>query len=87
MRQLLFLCPCSNLTVYRQSFFAQPLCASLSCLQYSISFGNKKPDDVDRYYIVFLSNLIEEVTELLKVESVQAVLGATSPAVEPHLRP
>ena len=58
--QLLFLCPCSNLTVYRRSFFAQPLCASLSCLQYGISFGNKKPDNVDRDYIVLLSNLIEE---------------------------
>ena len=34
--QLLFLCPCSNLTVYRRSFFAHPLCASLSCLQYGI---------------------------------------------------
>ena len=58
--QLLFLCPCSNLTVYRRSFFAHPLCASLSCLQYGISFGNKKPDNVDRDYIVLLSNLIEE---------------------------
>ena len=48
--QLLFLCPCSNLTVYRRLFFAHPLCASLSCLQYGISFGNKKPDNVDRYY-------------------------------------
>ena len=34
--QLLFLCPCSNLTVYRRLFFAHPLCASLSCLQYGI---------------------------------------------------
>ena len=50
--QLLFLCPCSNLTVYRRSFFAHPLCASLSCLQNGISFGNKKPDNVDRDYIV-----------------------------------
>ena len=34
----------------------------LSCLQYGISFGDKKPDNVDRYYIVLLSNLIEEGT-------------------------
>ena len=54
--QLLFLCPCSNLTVYRRSFFAHPLCASLSCLQYGISFGNKKPDNVDRDYIVRASS-------------------------------
>ena len=60
---LLFLCPCSNLTVYRRSFVAHLLCASLSCLQYSISFGNKKPDNVDRDYIVLLSNLIEEGTD------------------------
>ena len=66
--QLLFLCPCSNLTVYRRLFFAHPLCASLSCLQYGISFGNKKPDNVDRYYIVLLSNLIEEGTVQCIVE-------------------
>ena len=42
--------------------FAHPLCASLSCLQYGISFGNKNPDNVDRDYIVLLSNLIEEGT-------------------------
>ena len=66
--QLLFLYPCSNLTVYRRSFFAQPLCASLSCLQYGISFGNKKPDNVDRDYIVLLSNLIEEGTVQCIVE-------------------
>ena len=52
--QLLFLCPCSNLTVYRRSFFAHPLCDSLSCLQYGISFGNKKPDHVGRAYLVYL---------------------------------
>ena len=63
-----FLCPCSNLTVYRRLFFAHPLCASLSCLQYGISFGNKKPDNVDRYYIVLLSNLIEEGTVQCIVE-------------------
>ena len=34
--QLLFLCPCSNLTVYKGSIFDHPLCASLSCLQYGI---------------------------------------------------
>ena len=66
--QLLFLCPCSNLTVYRRSFFAQPLCASLSCLQYGISFGNKKPHNVDGDYIVLLSNLIEEDTVQCIVE-------------------
>ena len=38
-------------------FFAHPLCASLSCLQYGISFGNMKPDNVDRDYIVLLSNI------------------------------
>ena len=27
---------------------------------YGISFGNKKPDNVDRDYIVLLSNFIEE---------------------------
>ena len=66
--QLLFLCPCSNLTVYRRLFFGHPLCASLSCLQYGISFGNKKPDNVDRDYIVLLSNLIEEGTVQCIVE-------------------
>ena len=30
---------------------------------------------------------IEVTAELLKVASAQAALGATSPAVEPHLRP
>ena len=60
--QLLFLCSCSNLTVFRRSFVAHPLCASLSCLQYGIPFGNKKPDNGDRDYIVLLSNLIEEGT-------------------------
>ena len=30
--------------------------------EYGISFGNKKPDDVDWDYIVLLSNLIEEGT-------------------------
>ena len=59
---------CSNLTVYRRLFFAHPLCASLSCLQYGISFGNKKPDNVDRDYIVLLSNLIEEGTVQCIVE-------------------
>ena len=34
----------------------------LSCLQYGISFGNKKPANVERDYIVLLSNLIEEGT-------------------------
>ena len=34
--QLLFLCPCSNLTVYKGAIFDHPLCASLSCLQYGI---------------------------------------------------
>ena len=29
-------------------------------IQYAISFGNKKSDNVDRDYIVLLSNLIEE---------------------------
>ena len=53
---------------YRISFFAHPLCASLSCLQYGISFGNKKPDNVDRDYIVLLSNLIEEGTVQCIVE-------------------
>ena len=62
LNKFLFLGPCSNLTVYRRSFFAHPLCASPSCLQYSISFGNKKPDNFDRDYIVLLSNLIEEGT-------------------------
>ena len=57
-----------NLTVYRRSFFAHPLCASLSCLQYGISFGNKKPDNVDGDYIVLLSNLIEEGTVQCIVE-------------------
>ena len=66
--QLLFLCPCSNLTVYKESIFDHPLCASLSCLQYGISFGNKKPDNVDRDYIVLLSNLIEEGTVQCIVE-------------------
>ena len=66
--QLLFLCPCSNLTVYKGSIFDHPLCASLSCLQYGISFGNKKPDNVDWDYIVLLSNLIEEGTVQCIVE-------------------
>ena len=51
--QLLFLCPCSNLTVYKGSIFDHPLCASLSCLQYSISFGNKKPYNVNGAYIFY----------------------------------
>ena len=76
--QLLFLCPCSNLTVYRRSFFAQPLCASLSCLQYGISFGNKKPDNVDRDYIVLLSNPIEEGTVQCIVEKLDLVTGNTA---------
>ena len=50
-------CPCSNLTVYGQSFFAHPLSVYVP---FGISFGNKKPDNVDRDYIVLLSNLIEE---------------------------
>ena len=62
--QLLFVCPCSNLTVYRRPFFAHPL----SCLQYGISFGNKNPDNVDRDYIVLLSNLFEEGTVQCIVE-------------------
>ena len=37
-------------------------------LQYGISFGNKKPDNVDRDYIVLLSNLIEEGTVQCIVE-------------------
>ena len=42
----------------RDLFLAHSLCASLSpCLQYGISFGNKKPANVDRDYIVLLSNL------------------------------
>ena len=51
-----------------KTFFAHPLCAFLSCLQYGISFGNKKPDNVDRDYIVLLSNLIEEGTVQCIVE-------------------
>ena len=35
---------------------------------YSISFGNRKPDNVDRDYIVLLSNLIEEVNVQCIVE-------------------
>ena len=76
--QLLFLCPCSNLTVYRRLFFAHPLCASLSCLQYGISFGNKKPDNVDRDYIVLLSNLIEEGTVQCIVEKLDLAAGNTA---------
>ena len=50
------------------SYSSYPLCASLSCLQYGISFGNKMPDNVDWDYIVLLSNLIEEGTVQCIVE-------------------
>ena len=53
------------------------LCASLSCLQYGISYGNKKPDNVDRDYIVLLSNLIEEGTVQCIVEYLDLQLQAT----------
>ena len=76
--QLLFLCPCSNLTIYRRSFFAHPLCASLLCLQYDISFDNKKPDNVDQDYIVLLNNLIEEGTVQCIVEKLDLVTGNTA---------
>ena len=45
-----------------------PLDRFQPCLQYSISFGNKKPDNVDGDYIVLLSNLIEEGTVQCIVE-------------------
>merc|ERR550519_2470519 len=61
--QLLFLCPCSNLTVYRRSFFAHL---------------NKKPDNVDRDYILLLSNLIEEGTVQCIVENLDLVTGNTA---------
>ena len=58
------------------TFFAHPLCASLSpCLQYSISFGSKKADNVDWAYILLLSNLIEEGTVQCIVESVDRSKG------------
>ena len=78
VEQLLFLCPCSNLTVYKGSIFDHPLCASLSCLQYGISFGNKKPGNVNRDYIVLLSNPIEEGTVQCIVEKLDLVTGTTA---------
>ena len=54
-------------------------CVSLSrCLQYGISFGNKKPDNVDWDYIVLLSNPIEEGTVQCKVEKLDLVTGNTA---------
>ena len=49
----------------------------LSCLQYGIYFGNKKPDNVDRDYIVLLSNLIEEGT-------VQCISGVARSSYRQH---
>ena len=71
-------CPCSNLIVYRRLFFVHPLCVSRSCLQYGISFGHKKPDNVDRDYIVLLSNPIEEGTVQCIVEKLDLVTGNTA---------
>ena len=48
--------------------FYVSICASLSGLQYGISFGNKKPDNVNRAFIVLLSNLIEGGTVQCIVE-------------------
>ena len=50
------------------SFFAHPLCAYHVYSTKGISFGNKKPANVDRDYIVLLSNLIEEGTVQCIVE-------------------
>ena len=50
----------------------------LSCLQYGISFGNKKPANVERDYIVLLSNLIEEGTVQCIVEKVGLATGNTA---------
>ena len=58
--------------------FAHPLCASLSCLQYGISFGNKKTDNVDQDYIVLFSNLIEEGTVQCIVEQLDLATGNTA---------
>ena len=58
--------------------FAHPLYASLLCLQYGISFGNKKPDNVDWDYIVLLSNLIEEGTVQCIAEKLDLVTGNTA---------
>ena len=59
-------------------FMGTCVCASVSCLQYVISFGNKKPDNVDRDYIVLLSNLIEEGTVQCIVEKLDLVTGNTA---------
>ena len=44
----------------------------------AISFGNKKPDNVDRDYIVLLSNLIEEGNVQCIVEQLDLATGNTA---------
>ena len=64
--------------------FCSPfMCLSISNLhvysiQYGISFGNKRPDNVDRDYIVLLSNLIEEGTVQCIVKKLDLATGNTA---------
>ena len=65
--------------MYHKIFFSREcFLFYLSCLQYGISFGNKKPDNVDRDYIVLLSNLIEEGTVQCIVEQLDLATGNTA---------
>ena len=56
--------------VHAQTFFAH--------LQCGILFGNKKPDNVDRDYIVLFSNLIEEGNVQCIVEQLDLATGNTA---------
>ena len=51
-----------------RSGYVCPTFMCLSCLHYGISLGNKKPANVERDYIVLLTNLIEEGTVQCIVE-------------------